>query len=104
VLEADAREDRQVMLRLGEVLIGLQEYAQAIDVYRRLLAHDPQDADDKRRPFAERRKGDDEPPGSGRRWLLVGAGPDPQPDARFATDGDVAKSDQVIEPTTPWIR
>lgn len=49
VLEADAREDRQVMLRLGEVLIGLQEYPQALDVYRRLLAHDPQDPEAQRR-------------------------------------------------------
>jgi Flp pilus assembly protein TadD len=49
VLEADAREDRQVMLRLGEVLIGLQEYGQALDVYRRLLAHDPQDPEAQRR-------------------------------------------------------
>lgn len=49
VLEADAREDRQVMLRLGEVLIGLQEYAQALDVYRRLLAQDPQDPEAQRR-------------------------------------------------------
>jgi tetratricopeptide (TPR) repeat protein len=49
LLEADAREDRQVMLRLGEVLIGLQEYPRALDVYRRLLARDPQDADAIRR-------------------------------------------------------
>jgi tetratricopeptide (TPR) repeat protein len=49
LLEADAQEDRQVMLRLGEVLIGLQEYPRALDVYRRLLARDPQDADALRR-------------------------------------------------------
>jgi Flp pilus assembly protein TadD len=49
VLEADAREDRQVMLRLGEVLLGLQEHTQALDVYRRLLARDPQDAEAQRR-------------------------------------------------------
>jgi len=49
VLEADAKEDRQVMLRLGEVLIGLQEYPQALDVYRRLIAHDPQDPEAQRR-------------------------------------------------------
>ena len=49
VLEADAREDRQVMLRLGEVLIGLQEYPRALDVYRRLLARDPRDAEAQQR-------------------------------------------------------
>lgn len=49
VLEADAREDRQVMLRLGEVLIGLQDYPRALDVYRRLLGRDPQDPEAQRR-------------------------------------------------------
>jgi tetratricopeptide (TPR) repeat protein len=49
VLEADAREDRQVMLRLGEILIGLQEYAQALEVYRRLLLRDPRDTEAQRR-------------------------------------------------------
>ncbi|HEX9203726.1 MAG TPA: tetratricopeptide repeat protein [Vicinamibacteria bacterium] len=49
VLEADTREDRQVMLRLGEILSGLQEYPRALAVYGRLLARDPQDPDALRR-------------------------------------------------------
>ena len=49
VLEADTREDRQVMLRLGEILSGLQEYPRALAVYGKLLARDPQDPDALRR-------------------------------------------------------
>ncbi len=49
VLEADTHEDRQVMLRLGEILSGLQEYPRALAVYGRLLARDPQDPDALRR-------------------------------------------------------
>ncbi len=49
VLEQDPVEDRQVLLRLGEVLIGLQEYPRALDVYRKLLARDPRDEEALRR-------------------------------------------------------
>ena len=37
------------MLRLGEILSGLQEYPRALAVYGRLLARDPQDPDALRR-------------------------------------------------------
>ena len=45
VLEADPTADRQVLTRLGEILIGLQEYGRALEAYRRILAHDPRDAE-----------------------------------------------------------
>ena len=41
VLEADPQGDRQVLERLGEILIGLQEYGRALEAYRRILARDP---------------------------------------------------------------
>jgi Flp pilus assembly protein TadD len=43
VLEADPTGDRQVLLRLGELLMGLQEHARALEAYRRLLERDPRD-------------------------------------------------------------
>ncbi len=43
-LRADRFADRQVRLRLGEILFGRGEYAEAQDVYRDLLARDPGDA------------------------------------------------------------
>jgi len=49
VLEQDPVEDRQVLLRLGEILIGLQEYPRALEVYRRILARDPRDEEALRR-------------------------------------------------------
>lgn len=42
-LEADPTGDRQVLLRLGELLSGLQEHARALEAYRRLLERDPRD-------------------------------------------------------------
>jgi tetratricopeptide (TPR) repeat protein len=42
-LEADPSGDRQVLLRLGELLMGLQEHARALEAYRRLLERDPRD-------------------------------------------------------------
>jgi tetratricopeptide (TPR) repeat protein len=42
-LEADPSGDRQVLLRLGELLMGLQEHARALEAYRRLLEKDPRD-------------------------------------------------------------
>jgi len=49
VLEADPQEERQVLVRLGEILAGLREYGRAMEVYRRLLALDPRDEEALRR-------------------------------------------------------
>jgi tetratricopeptide (TPR) repeat protein len=49
VLAAHPQEDRQVLLRLGEVLSGLREYGRALDAYRRVLALDPRDEEALRR-------------------------------------------------------
>jgi tetratricopeptide (TPR) repeat protein len=49
VLEAAPQEERQVLLRLGEVLAGGREYGRALDAYRRVLALDPKDEDALRR-------------------------------------------------------
>ncbi|HET8644245.1 MAG TPA: S-layer homology domain-containing protein, partial [Vicinamibacteria bacterium] len=43
VLEGDPTSDRQVLLRLGELLAGRQEHARALEAYRRLLERDPRD-------------------------------------------------------------
>jgi len=48
-LEQDPVEDRQVLVRLGEILIGLQDYSRALEVYRRLLQRDPRDEEALRR-------------------------------------------------------
>lgn len=52
VLAADPAEDRQVTLRLGEVLVELGEYSRAMETYRRLLARDPKDDEAQRRLLA----------------------------------------------------
>ncbi len=44
-LESDPTGDRQVLLRLGDLLTGLQEHARALEVSRRLLERDPRDED-----------------------------------------------------------
>jgi len=44
-LEADPAEDRQVLLRLGELLSETGERARALDAYRRILTRDPKDGD-----------------------------------------------------------
>jgi tetratricopeptide (TPR) repeat protein len=49
VLEGDPTQDRQVLLHLGELLVGLKQYDQALDAYRRLLAKDPRDDEALRR-------------------------------------------------------
>jgi tetratricopeptide (TPR) repeat protein len=49
VLEQDPVADRPVQLRLGEILIGMQDYEKANDVYRKLLAKDPRDEEALRR-------------------------------------------------------
>jgi len=43
VLEADPSGDRQVALRQAALLMELQEFARAVEVYRGLLARDPAD-------------------------------------------------------------
>jgi tetratricopeptide (TPR) repeat protein len=43
VLEGDPSADRQVQLRLGDLLSGLQQHERALEVYRRLLERDPRD-------------------------------------------------------------
>ncbi len=45
VLEGDPEGERQVLMRLGEILIGLQEYGRALEAYRRILGRDPRDAE-----------------------------------------------------------
>jgi thioredoxin-like negative regulator of GroEL len=49
VLEADPGQDRQVMVRLGEIASGLGEYERALGAYRVILARDPEDAEALRR-------------------------------------------------------
>src|SRR5207245_11619105 len=45
ILGAHPQEDRQVLLRLGEVLAGLRDYPRALEVCPRRPALDPQHAD-----------------------------------------------------------
>ena len=49
VLEADPTADRQVLLRLGELLAGRREYERALEAYRRILDRDPRDEEALRR-------------------------------------------------------
>jgi Tfp pilus assembly protein PilF len=49
VLAADPTQDRQVLLRLAELLEGLKEYDRALEAYRLLLARDPHDDEALRR-------------------------------------------------------
>jgi tetratricopeptide (TPR) repeat protein len=45
VLEADPQGDRQVLLRLGDLLSGQKEYGRAFDAYSRILSKNPKDAE-----------------------------------------------------------
>ena len=45
VLEMDPMGDRQVLLRLGEILLEQNDPTAALDAYRRILARDPRDAE-----------------------------------------------------------
>jgi tetratricopeptide (TPR) repeat protein len=45
LLEQDPTDDRQALLRLGELLVKRADWARAVDAYRRLLARDPRDAE-----------------------------------------------------------
>lgn len=49
VLGGDPQEERQVLLRLGEILAGLREYGRALEAYRRALVLDPRDEEALRR-------------------------------------------------------
>jgi thioredoxin-like negative regulator of GroEL len=55
VLEQDPSGDRQVLLRLGELLTSSGEHARALDAYRRILARDPNDDEAVRRSQEVRR-------------------------------------------------
>jgi len=54
VLEADPGQDRQVLLRLGEVEAGRGNYAGALEAYRRILTREPRDAEALGRAFEAR--------------------------------------------------
>jgi tetratricopeptide (TPR) repeat protein len=49
VLQGDPTQDRQVLLQLGELLLGLKDYDRALEAYRRLLDRDPRDDEALRR-------------------------------------------------------
>jgi thioredoxin-like negative regulator of GroEL len=55
VLEEDPAGDRQVLLRLAELLTENGEHARALEAYRRILARDPKDEDVARRSHETRR-------------------------------------------------
>jgi DNA-binding transcriptional MerR regulator len=48
LLETDPTGDRQVLLRLAEVLLQLQDHARALAAYRRILERDPRDEEARR--------------------------------------------------------
>jgi tetratricopeptide (TPR) repeat protein len=49
VLEGDPTGDRQVLLHLADLFVGLKEYGRALEAYRRVLARDPRDEEALRR-------------------------------------------------------
>ena len=49
VLRGDPSQDRQVLLRLGQMLTEAKDHAGALEAYRRLLAKDPHDEEALRR-------------------------------------------------------
>ncbi len=53
-LRADPGGERQVLLRLGEVLSEQKDHAGALEAYRRLLQRDPKDAEAQQLAFAAR--------------------------------------------------
>lgn len=55
VLAGDPGQDRQVLLRLGELLSARGEYAQALEAFRRILGRDPKDEEALRRAFEARK-------------------------------------------------
>jgi len=54
LLRADPGGDRQVLLRLGEMLEAQKDPAGAFDAYRRILLRDPKDAEALQRAYAAR--------------------------------------------------
>ena len=54
VLAKDPVGDRQVLLRLGELLSEQKDYAGAIEAYRRILSHDPKDTEAQQRALEAR--------------------------------------------------
>lgn len=54
-LESDTRQDRHVLLALGELLASQREYARALEAYRKILTRDPQDAEAQARATELRR-------------------------------------------------
>jgi tetratricopeptide (TPR) repeat protein len=54
VLAQDATGDRQVLLRLGELLAEQLDYRGALEAYRRILTRDPRDAEALRRALETR--------------------------------------------------
>ena len=56
VLETDPTGDRQVLLRLAELLVELREHARAIEAYRRLLERDPRDEEARRKAYEARQQ------------------------------------------------
>lgn len=56
VLETDPTGDRQLLLRLAELLVELKEHARAIEAYRRLLERDPRDDEARRKAYEVRQQ------------------------------------------------
>jgi tetratricopeptide (TPR) repeat protein len=56
VLETDPTGDRQVLLRLGDLLVQLQEHARALMAYRRILERDPRDEEAHRKSWEARQQ------------------------------------------------
>lgn len=54
-LESDTREDRHVLLALGELLASQNEFARALEAYRKILTRDPEDAEAQARAAELRR-------------------------------------------------
>jgi len=54
VLRADPVQDRQVQLRLGELLAQAKQFGAALEAYRRILARDPRDREALHRAFEAR--------------------------------------------------
>jgi tetratricopeptide (TPR) repeat protein len=56
LLETDPTGDRQVLLRLGELLVQLGEHAKALDAYRKVLERDPKDEEAHRKAWEARQQ------------------------------------------------
>ena len=56
LLETDPTGDRQVLLRLGELLVQAQEHQRALAAYRRILERDPKDEEAHRKAWEARQQ------------------------------------------------